>query len=76
MSNELEITTDRAVRWLKEHPHRDYIDAAYAVVVAPPPMFPGDIRGRSQEAAAFSTSRWPELVAAVKQAAQRQNLLP
>jgi hypothetical protein len=49
--------------WMMTHPHRDYLDAAFAVVAAPPPH-------RSQAASCFSTNRWPELIVAVKEATQ------
>lgn len=47
--------------WMVKHPKRDYLDAAFAVVAAPPPY-------RSEAASRFSTNRWPELVSAVKEA--------
>lgn len=49
--------------WLAEHPHRDYLDAAFSVVAMPAPA-------RPYSAGKFSTSRWPELIEAVKSVTQ------
>jgi hypothetical protein len=56
VSEDLERAVASALVWLKHHPERDYLDAAYGIAVWGRP-FP-DIGGK----------RWPEFVAAVKKA--------
>lgn len=51
---------DDAIHWQKDHPHRDYLDAAYAVTA------PHETR--TDAGATFATSRWPIFIAAVKEA--------
>lgn len=53
---------DDALFWLKHHPRRDYLDAAYATVADP--------KHRSDVGSYFSTSRWPVFVEEVKKAVQ------
>lgn len=55
---------DDALFWLHEHPHRDYVDAAYAVVADP--------KARTDAGSTFSTWKWQVFVAAVKFAVQTE----
>jgi hypothetical protein len=66
--NDLDYTVNEVLAWLKKHPHRDYLDAAFAVVVGPS----GTDQRRSRAASSFSTSQWPVLISAVKEAVQKQ----
>lgn len=59
MSDAFQRAVDDAIIWLKHHPHRDYLDAAYGIAVWGRP-FP-EVGGK----------RWPEFVEAVKLAAQK-----
>jgi hypothetical protein len=56
---------EAAMAWRKKHPKMDPIEAAYEIAVNQRASFPG-----------FSNSRWPEFVAAVKEAAQTPPNLP
>jgi len=58
----LDTAVTEVLVWLRHHPHRDYLDAAFAVVADP--------YRRSSAASSFSTGRWPELIEAVKEATQ------
>lgn len=64
ITNALDIAVVQAVTWLKKHPGRDHIDAAYAVAAS---------TNRTGEGQEFCTRRWPELVEAVKLVTQNQN---
>jgi hypothetical protein len=59
VSDDLKRAVDEAIHWLKYHPGRDYLDAAYGIAVWGRPY--SNIAG----------SRWPEFVAAVKEASQK-----
>jgi hypothetical protein len=63
---EMDDSVEAAVAWLQLHPHRDYIDAAFAIAADPyGPRPPGQI----------ATSHWPEFVSAVKEATQNQSVV-
>lgn len=53
------------LEWQRKHPHRDYLDAAFAVVASPPGTRRSSL-GRIPST--FSTGRWPELITAVREA--------
>lgn len=60
---DIERGVGAAVDWLKKHPHRDYIDAAYMVAAS-----------TKRTEYGLATSRWPEFVQAVKIAVHGESI--